>query len=144
MEKLSSHTHQVMTSPFPCYLSTLLGFPDSSVGKESTCNAGDPSSIPGSGKPTGEWIGYPLQYSWASLVAKLVKNPPVMRETWVRSLGWKDPLEKGKATHSSILAWRIPVVAKSQTQLSNFHFHFIYPMSSFSRLPGKCNAYSRY
>ena len=50
----------------------------------------------------------PLQYSWASLVAQLVKNPPAMRETWVRSLGCEDPLEKGKATHSSILAWRIP------------------------------------
>ena len=43
----------------------------------------------------------------ASLVAQMVKNPPAMRETWVRSLGWKDPLEKGKATHSSILAWKI-------------------------------------
>ena len=56
----------------------------------------------------GEGIGYPLQYSWASIVAQLLKNPPAMRETWVRSLGWEDPLEKGKATHSSILAWRIP------------------------------------
>ena len=53
-------------------------------------------------------IGYPLQYSWASLVAQLGKNPPVMWETGVQSLGWEDPLEKGKATHSSILAWRIP------------------------------------
>ena len=53
-------------------------------------------------------MGYPLQYSWASLVAQLVKNLPAMWETWVRSLGWEDPLEKGKATHSSILAWRIP------------------------------------
>ena len=53
-------------------------------------------------------MGYLLQYSWASLVAQLVKNLPVMRETWVRSLGYEDPLEKGKATHSSILAWRIP------------------------------------
>ena len=53
-------------------------------------------------------MGYPLQYSWASLVAQLVKNLPAMRETWVQSLGWEDPLEKGKATHSSILAWRIP------------------------------------
>ena len=53
-------------------------------------------------------IGYPLQYSWASLVTQLVKNPPAMRETWVQSLGWEDPPEKGKATHSSILAWRIP------------------------------------
>ena len=81
------------------------GFPDSSVGKESGCNAGDPSSIPGSGRSAGEGIGSPLQYSWASLVAQLVKkNPPAMRETWVRSLGWEDPLEKRKATHSSILA----------------------------------------
>ena len=86
----------------------VLGFPDSSVGKESTCNkAGDLGSIPGSGRSAGERIGYPLQYSWASLVAQLVKNPTTMRETWVRSLGWEDPLEEGKATHSSILAWRI-------------------------------------
>ena len=84
------------------------GFPDSSVGKESTYNAGDPSSIPESGRPTGEGIGYPLQYSWASLVAQLVKNLPAMGETCVQSLGWEDPLEKGMATHSSILAWRIP------------------------------------
>ena len=55
-----------------------------------------------------EGIGYPLQYSWASLVAQLVKNPPAMQETWVQSLGWEDPLEKKKATHFSILAWRIP------------------------------------
>ena len=83
-----------------------LGFPDSSVGKESACNSGDPGSIPGPGRSAGEGIGYPLQYSWASLVAQLVKNPPAMQETWVRSLGWEDPLDKGKATHSSILAWR--------------------------------------
>ena len=63
---------------------------------------------PGSGSSAGEGIDYPLQYSWASLVAQLVKNPPTMRETWVRSLGWEDLLKKGKATHSSILAWRIP------------------------------------
>ena len=56
--------------------------------------------IPGSGRSTGEGIGYPLQYSWDSLVAKLVKNLPAMWETWVRSLGWEDLLEKGKATHS--------------------------------------------
>ena len=84
------------------------GFPGSSVGKESAGNAGDPGSISGSGSSSGEGIGYPLQSSWASMVAQLVKNPPAMRETWVRSLGWEDPLEKGKATHSSILAWRIP------------------------------------
>ena len=135
----------------------------------SACNAGDPSSIPGLGRSTGEGIGYPLQYSWAFLVAQplknlpnnvgdlgsipglgrspkegkgyplqysclensmdrgtrqvtvhgvakswayliveLVKNPPAIQETWVRFLGWEDPLKKGKATHSSILAWRIP------------------------------------
>ena len=58
---------------------------------------------------TGEGIGYPLQYSWASLVAQLIKNPPAMKETWVQFLGWKDPLEKGKATHSSTLAWKNPM-----------------------------------
>ena len=80
------------------------GFPDSSVSKESACNAGYPGLIPGLGRSTREGIGYPLQYSWASLVAQLVKNPPAMQETWVWSLGWEDPLKKGKATHSSILA----------------------------------------
>ena len=65
--------------------------------------------IPELGRSPGEGIGYPLQYSWASLVAQMVKNPPAMQETWVRSLGWEDPLEKGMATHSSILAWRIPM-----------------------------------
>ena len=57
----------------------------------------------------GEGKGYPLQYSWASLVAQLVKNLPAMQETWVPSLGWEDPLEKGMAIHSSILDWRIPM-----------------------------------
>ena len=71
----------------------------SSVGKESACNAGDP----GSGRFAREGIGYPLHYSWASLVTQLVKNPPAIWET----LGWEDALEKGRATHSSILAWRI-------------------------------------
>ena len=84
--------------------------------------------IPGSGRSAGEGTGYPLQDSWASLVAQLIKNPPAMLETWVRSLGQEDPLEKGKATHSSMLAWRIPWtvpgVAKSRTGLSDFHFHF--------------------
>ena len=84
--------------------SGLWGFPNSSVGKESTFSAGDPGSIPGLGKSAGEGIGYPLQYSGASLVAQLVKNLPAMWETWVQSLGWEDLLEKGRATHSSILA----------------------------------------
>ena len=88
----------------PCY-----SFPDSSDGKECTHNGGDPGSIPGSGRSPGEGIGYPLQYSWASLVAQLVNNLPATWETWVRSLGWEDPLEKGKVTHSSILAWRVPL-----------------------------------
>ena len=73
----------------------LWGFPDSSVGKEPTCKAGDTSSIPGLRRSPGEGIGYTLQYSWASLVAQLVKNLPAMWETWVQSLGWEDPLEKG-------------------------------------------------
>ena len=81
-----------------------MGFPDNSVGKESACSARDPGSIPGLGRSTGEGIGYPLQYSWASPVAQLVKNPPAMCETWVQSLGWEDPLDMGKATHSSILS----------------------------------------
>ena len=80
-----------------------------SAGKESTCNAGDPDSIPGSGRSPGEGIGCPLQYSWASLVAQTVKNPTTMQETWVQSLGWKDALEEDMATYSSFLAWRIPI-----------------------------------
>ena len=104
-----------------------MGFPDSSVGKESAYDAGDLGSIPGSGKFPEEGIGYPLQYSWASFVAQLVKKPPAMWETWVRSLGWEDPLEKGKATHSSILGLEnsmdciVHGVAKSRTRLSNEH-----------------------
>ena len=81
-----------------------MGFPNSSIGKESACNAGDPGLIPGSGKSAGEGIGYLLQFSWISLVAQLIKNPPAIQETWVQSLGWDDPLEKGKATHSNILS----------------------------------------
>ena len=73
----------------------VLDFPDSSVGKESTCNAGDPSSIPGSGRSPGEGIGYSLQYSWVSPVAQMVKNMPAMWETWVQFLGWE-------------YTWRIP------------------------------------
>ena len=76
---------------------THMHFTGSSVGKESTCNAGDPDLIPDSGRSPGEGIGYPLQYSWASLVGQLVKNLPAIRETWVQSLGWEDALEKGKA-----------------------------------------------
>ena len=81
----------------------------SSAGKESTCNAGDSGLIPGSGRSPGEGVGYPLQYSRASLVAQMVRNLPAMQETGVRSLGLENPLEEGMATHSSILAWRSPV-----------------------------------
>ena len=80
-------------------------------------------------------------YSWASLVAQLVKNPPAMWETWVRSVGWEDPLEKGKATHSSVLAWRIPWtvyivhgVAESQTQLT-FTFMYIFTVAQMVKNP---------
>ena len=107
-----------------------MGFPGSSAGKESACNAGDPGSIPGSGRSPGEGIGYPFLYSWASLVAQTVKNLPAVQETWVQSLGWEDPLEKGKTPHSSVLAWRIPLdggswqatvhrVTESQTRVSD-------------------------
>ena len=79
--------------------------PTGSDGEESACSVGDPSSIPGSGRPPGEGIGYSLQYSWASLVTQTVNNLPTMLGTWVQSL---DPLEKRMASHSSNLAWRIP------------------------------------
>ena len=106
----------------------LKGFPGSSAGKESSYNTGDPGLTPGSGSSSGEGLGYLLQYSWASLVTQMVKNPPAMQETWVPSLGWEDSLEEGMATHSSVATWRIPKdrdawratvhgVTKSQTQL---------------------------
>ena len=93
--KVSLSTPAFTNYPF---LLTLLyqGFPDSSVDIESTCNAGDSSSIPESGRPTGEGMGYPLQYSGASLVAQLVKNLTAMWETCVRSLGWEDSPGEGK------------------------------------------------
>ena len=86
--------------------------------------------VAGSGRSPGEGNDYPLQYSWASLVAQMIKNLPAMRETCVRSLGWEDPLEEGTAPRSSIPAWRIPMdrgawqatghgVAESQAQLSS-------------------------
>jgi len=106
------------------------GFLGSSAGKESAWNAGDPSSIPKSGNSPGERLGYPLQFSCASLVAQWVKNLPIMWETWVPPLGWEDPLEEGMTTHSNILAWRnsmdkgawratVHGGAESQTQLGD-------------------------
>ena len=106
------YCHETQRSIFFPSCSSRLGFPCGSAGKESACNTGDPGSIPGSGRPPGEGVGYPLQYSWAALVAQLVKNLPAMWQTWVRPLGWEDPLKKGKAT-SSILAWRIPWTIQS-------------------------------
>ena len=107
-----------------------MGFSGSSAGKESTCNSGEPGSIPGLGGSPGEGIGYPLKYSWASLVAQMVKNWSAVWETRVPLLGWEDPLEEGMANCSSIVAWRIPMdrgawraivhgVAKSWTPLSS-------------------------
>ena len=89
----------------PC---NVMGFPGNSADKESACKAGDSGSVPASGSSPGEGIGYPLQYSWVSLVAQTVKNPPAMRKTRaLRSLGWENPLEEEMATHFSILAWKI-------------------------------------
>ena len=107
----------------------MLGFLDSSVAKEPACNAGDPGLIPGMRRSAVEGIGYPLKYSWASLVAQQVKNLLAMWKTWVQSLGWEDPLEKENAATLVCSPWGmkfrvVPGVAKSQTRLSDFHFHF--------------------
>ena len=99
-QRVQLHCFACAYTVVPCSLS--------SAGKEAARHVGDPGSIPGSGRSTAEGIGHPLQCFWASLEAQLVKNPPAMWDTWVPSLGWEDPLEKGKATHSSILAWRMP------------------------------------
>ena len=113
-----------------CITSHTTGSPDSSVVKELACNAGDPGLISGLGRSIREGIDYPLQYSWASLVAQLVKNPSGKQKTWVQSLGWEDPLEKWKSTHSSILVWRIPwighrVTESDTTERLSLHFtHF--------------------
>ena len=88
-----------------------MGFPGSSAGKESACSVDDLGSTPGSGNSPGEGLGYPLHHSRILGLPRWlrVKNPPAMQESWVRSLGWEDPLEEGMAIHSSILAWRIPI-----------------------------------
>ena len=109
---LSRWKHSSKGSQVPAYQNRMLffcvrkgktGFPGSLAGKESTYNAGDSNSISGSGSSPGEGIDYPLQYSWAFLVAQMVKNPSTMWKTSVWSLGWEDPLEEGMATHYSIL-----------------------------------------
>ena len=83
-------------------------------------HGGDPGSTPGRERSPEEGIGYSLQYSWTSLVAQLVKNLLATWETWIRSLGWEDPLEKGMATHSSILAWRANQEVLMPTDTSSF------------------------
>ena len=102
-----------------------MGFPGGSDDKESACNAGDSGSIPGLGRSAGEGIGHPLQYSWASLVAQLVKNPLVMWESWVQSLDWEDPLEKERLPTPVFWPGEFHgLVAKSWTRLSDFHYSF--------------------
>ena len=105
-----------------------MGFPDSSVGKESTCNEGDPSLIPGSGRSPGEGIGYPLQYSWASLVAQLVKNLPAGDLGSIPEFGRSPGEGKGYPLQycglENSMDYAVYGVAKSQTRLSDFHFHF--------------------
>ena len=136
-----NHVLEMYPSPSP----NPQGFPHSSVGKESACNAGDSGSIPGLGRSAGERIGYPLQYSWASLVAQLVKNPLAMQETWVESLGWED-LEKGKLltpVFQNSMDCIVHGVAKSPTQLSDFHFHailFYHEILKFSKEFPYCSA----
>ena len=116
-----------------------MGFPHSSVGKESACNIGDPVSIPGLGRSAGDRIVYPLQYSWASLVAQLVKNPPAMWEAWIWSLGWEDPLEKEKDYPLQYSGLRnsmdciVHGVAKSWTWLSDFHQFSFYSMLRYQQ-----------
>ena len=103
-------THSSITVPSgDWYYHLHLGFPGSSGGKEPAYNAGDPGLIPGLGRSPGEGTGYLFQYSLFSLMAQTVKNPPAVWETWVWSLDWEDPQEGRMATHTSILAWRIPM-----------------------------------
>ena len=101
---------QIFSDPFICCLPLLrvVGFPGRSAGKESACNAREDSSISRSGRSPGDGIGYPLQHSWASLMAQMVNNLHAMWKTWAQPLGKEDPLEESTATHSVILAWRIP------------------------------------
>ena len=113
--------------------SSIYSNPDCSVGKEPACNAGDPGLIPGLGRSTGEGIGYPLQYSWAFLMAQLIQNPPAMWETWVWSLGWEDPWRRERlptpvfwsGEFHGLCGLCVHGVAKSWTQLRNFHCHVV-------------------
>ena len=107
---------------FCLYIDSIVyGFASSSVDKESTSNAGDPGSISGSGRSAGEGIGFPLQHSWASLMAWLLKNPPTMWETWLWFLGWEDPLEKESAYNMGDLGL-IPGLGRSAIVCVDEHF----------------------
>ena len=125
-----------------------MGFPGSSAGKEYTCNTGNLGSIPGSGRTTGEGIGYPLQYSWALLVAQLVKNPPAMRETWVQPLGWENPWRMEHLPTPVFLPGEFhglysPWVTEGWTRLSDFHFHIQQShMRTFHPIAAKCTFFS--
>ena len=102
-----------------------MGFLHSSFGKESACNAGDPSSIPASGRSAVEGVGYPLQFSWASLLVQLVNNLPAMQKTWVQSLGWEDSPGGWKGyplQYSGLEKPNSPWVTQSWTRLGDFHF----------------------
>ena len=121
----------------------MISFTDSSVGKKSACNAGDPSLIPESGRSTGKGTGYPLQYSWTSLVAQLVKNPPPMQKTWVQSLVGKIPWRRERLP--TLVFWPgefhelySPWGYKESTWLSNFHFPFSHGIADLkiTRLSG--------
>ena len=98
-----------------------LGFPGGSAGKECACNVGDLGSIPGLGRSPGEGKGYPLQYSWASLVAHLLKNPPVMWETWVRKIPWRRERPPMAVLRPGESHGLVNGVTKSRTRLSDFH-----------------------
>ena len=128
-EFISLHRMSIFTYHFRGTLESHKGFPGSSAGKESICNAGDSSLIPGMGRSSGERIGYPLQYSWVSLVAQLVENLPSVWETWVWLLGWGRspgegtgyPLQYSGLENS--MDCIVHGVTKSQTLLSNIHFY---------------------
>ena len=109
------------------------GFPDISVGKESACNVGDPSSISWLGRSAGKGIGYPLQYFWASLVAQLVKNLPAIRDTWVGKIPWRrEQLPTPYSDLENSMHCIVHGVTKSRTQLSDFHLVLVAACGIFS------------
>ena len=128
MQKLYHDPIFIKKYIFIC-IKCILGFPDSSIGKESTCNAGHPGSISRSGRSSGEGKSYLLQYSWASLVARL-KNLPAMWETWIRSLAWEDPLEKVKVKSRS----RVQLFETAWTVACQPSIHVIFQEGELERV----------